>query len=229
MVVADILASVAETGNQLRERFPENRGYATTVDITSAEQVNRMVNEVVERLGHLDLMVNNAGVNHPMTPLAELTDETFDRVIGVNLRGTFNGCRAAARVMPKQNSGCIVNLGSWYGKQGFAYFGVYCASKAAVIRLTESLALELAPSGIRVNSVCPGNMDTDMHWDALREEARIRGITFEEMDQAVKKIIPLGNQGRPEDIASAVVYLASDDGAYVTGQAINVNGGCLFH
>ncbi len=74
-----------------------------------------------------------------------------------------------------------------------------------------------------------GNMDTDMHWNALREEAKIRGITFEEMDQMVKKVIPLGNQGRPEDIASAVVYLASDDGAYVTGQAINVNGGCLFH
>ena len=229
VVVADILASVGETGDELRKRFPENRGYATTVDITSAEQVDRMVNEVVERLGRLDLMVNNAGVNHPMTAVAELTDETFDRVMGVNFRGTFNGCRAAARVMPKQKSGCIVNLGSWYGKQGFAYFGVYCASKAAVIRFTESLALELAPSGIRVNSICPGNMDTDMHWNALREEAKIRGITFEEMDQMVKKVIPLGKQGKPEDIASAVVYLASDDGAYLTGQAINVNGGCLFH
>ena len=229
VVLADLLPTVEETTAELREKFPENRGFAVTVDVTRSEQVDSMVNDTMERLGRMDIMVNNAGVNHPMTPVAELTDETFDRVINVNLRGTFNGCRAAARVMPPQKRGCIVNTGSWYGKQGFAYFGVYCASKAAVIRFTESLALELAPAGIRVNSVCPGNMATDMHWDALREEAKIRNVTFEEMDREVKDIIPLGNQGKPEDIAAAVVYLASEDGAYVTGQAINVNGGCLFH
>ena len=229
VVLADLLPAVEETATELREKFPENRGFAVTVDVTRSDQVDHMVSDTMERLGQIDIMVNNAGVNHPMTPVAELTDKTFDRVIGVNFRGTFNGCRAAARVMPSQKRGCIVNIGSWYGKQGFAYFGVYCASKAAVIRFTESLALELAPAGIRVNSVCPGNMATDMHWDSLREEAKIRNVTFEEMDREVKDIIPLGNQGKPEDIAAAVVYLASEDGAYVTGQAINVNGGCLFH
>ena len=229
VVLADLLPTVEETAAELRDKFPQNRGFGLTVDVTSSDQVDRMVSDTVDRLGKLDVMINNAGVNHPMTPVAELTDETFDRVIGVNFRGTFNGCRAAARVMPQQKRGCIVNIGSWYGKQGFAFFGIYCASKSAVIRLTESLALELAPAGIRVNSVCPGNMATDMHWDALREEAKIHNVTFEEMDRRVKEVIPLGDQGKPEDIASAVVYLASEDGAYVTGQAINVNGGCLFH
>jgi len=229
VVVADLLPTVEETAQEVQEKFPENRVFALTVDVTDSSQVNRMVNETVERLGHLDIMVNNAGVNHRMTPVAELTDETFDRVIGVNFRGTFNGCRAVARVMPQQKRGCVINIGSWYGKQGFAFFSAYCASKAAVIRFTESLALELASDGVRVNSICPGNMATDMHWDALREEAKIQNITFEEMDKKVKATIPLGNQGKPEDIAAAVVYLASEDGAYLTGQAINVNGGCLFH
>ncbi len=131
--------------------------------------------------------------------------------------------------MRQQGHGGIVNIGSWYGKQGFANFAVYCATKAAVIRLTECLALELAPHGIRVNSICPGNMATDMHWNALREEAKIRGISFEQMDRMVKDSIPLGEQGSPEDIAATVVFLACADSAYITGQAINVNGGCLFH
>ena len=180
VVLADLLPAVEETAERLQQEFPENRGFGTAIDVTRADQVDRLVADTVERLGRLDILVNNAGVNHPMTAVAEMTDETFDRVVSVNFRGTFNGCRAAARVMPPQKSGCIVNIGSWYGKQGFAYFGVYCASKAAVIRFTESLALELASAGIRVNSICPGNMATDMHWNALREEAKIRGITFEE-------------------------------------------------
>ncbi len=229
VVLADRLPAVEDAAAELRTKFPRNRGFAVCVDVTRTEEVDRMVGDTVERLGRLDVLVNNAGVNHPMTAVADLTDETFDHVIGVNFRGTFNVCRASARVMPEQGSGCIVNIGSWYGKQGFAYFGLYCASKAAVIRFTESLALELAPHGIRVNSVCPGNMATDMHWNSLREEAKIRDITFEEMDRQVKDTIPLGTQGKPEEIASAVVYLASEDGGYLTGQAINVNGGCLFH
>ncbi|MCZ7568947.1 MAG: SDR family oxidoreductase [Ardenticatenaceae bacterium] len=229
VVVADLQPKVMDVWAEMQERFPVNQGYAATVDVTSAEAVNRLVDQVVEQLGRLDLMVNNAGVVQPMVSVAETPDEVFDRVIDVNLRGVFNGSRAAARVMREQHAGCIINLGSWYGKQGFANFGVYCASKAAVIRLTESLALELAPYGVRANSICPGNMATEMHWRALRDEAQLRGITFEEMDHLVKQSIPLGRQGTPDDIGAAVVFLASADGAYITGEALNVNGGCLFH
>ena len=229
VVPADIQPQVEETWTMVRERFPDNGGFPINVDVTSASSMDAMIDQVVERLGALDLIVNNAGVVQPMIPLADTSDEIFDQVIGVNLRGVFNGCRSAARVMREQRSGSIINLGSWYGKQGFANFGVYCASKSAVIRMTETLALELAPYGVRANSVCPGNMATDMHWQALRDEAEIRSITFEEMDQLVKDSIPLGNQGTPEDIGAAVVYLASSEGAYLTGQALNINGGCLFH
>jgi NAD(P)-dependent dehydrogenase (short-subunit alcohol dehydrogenase family) len=229
VVPADIQPQVEETWAAVRERFPENGGFPINVDVTSASSVDAMIDQVVERLGGVDLIVNNAGVVQPMVPVAETSDEIFDRVIGVNLRGVFNGCRAAARVMREQGSGCIINLGSWYGKQGFANFGVYCASKSAVIRMTETLALELAPYGVRANSICPGNMATEMHWQALRDEAEIRGITFEEMNQLVKESIPLGKQGTPDDIGAAVVYLASSEGAYLTGQALNINGGCLFH
>jgi NAD(P)-dependent dehydrogenase (short-subunit alcohol dehydrogenase family) len=229
VVPADIQPQVEETWAAVRERFPENGGFPINVDVTSASSVDAMIDQVVERLGGVDLIVNNAGVVQPMVPVAETSDEIFDRVIGVNLRGVFNGCRAAARVMREQGSGCIINLGSWYGKQGFANFGVYCASKSAVIRMTETLALELAPYGVRANSICPGNMATEMHWQALRDEAKLRGITFEEMNQLVKESIPLGKQGTPDDIGAAVVYLASSEGAYLTGQALNINGGCLFH
>ena len=228
VVLTDIQPKVEEAWAEVSQHHPQNRGFAIVADITSAPSVDRMVDEVTERLGHLDLVVNNAGVNHPMMPVTETPDEVFDQVVGVNLRGTFNCCRAAGRVMQDQNSGCIVNVGSWYGKQGFANFAVYCASKAAVIRFTESLALELAPHGIRVNSICPGNMATEMHWQALREEARIRGITFEEMDRQVKESIPLGHQGTADDMGAAIVYLATD-GSYLTGQALNLNGGVLFH
>jgi len=229
VVVADIEPQVANTLAEVQRIHPDHRGFDLTLDVTSGREVDRAVERVVDRLGRLDLLVNNAGVVQPMLPVMDTTDDLFDQVISVNLRGVFNGCRAAGRVMREQRSGCIVNMGSWYGKQGFAKFGVYCASKAAVIRLTETLALELAPYSVRVNSICPGNMATGMHWAALRDEARLRGITFEEMDQQVKQGIPLGNQGAVENIGAAVVFLASQESAYITGEALNVNGGVLFH
>ena len=229
VVLADIQPEVEEAWAEVQQQFPKNRGFATIVDVTVSQDVDRMVNQVIEQFGRLDLIVNNAGVNQSMMPVAQTPDEIFDHIIDVNLRGVFYGCRAAARVMREQRSGCIINIGSWYGKQGFANFGLYCASKAAVIRLTECLALELAPYGVRVNSVCPGNMATEMHWQALRDEAKLRGISFEDMDRSVNESIPLGRQGSPEEYADAVVFLASVEASYITGEALNLNGGTLFH
>lgn len=229
VVCTDLHPRVEETWAAIRAAHPQNRGYAVAADVTSAQDVEQLVKGVVDRLGHLDILFNNAGALQPMLSVMETPDEVFDKNINVNLRGVFYGCRAAGRVMREQRSGCIINTGSWYGKQGFANFGSYCASKAAVIRLTESLALELAPYHVRVNSICPGNMATEMHYQAVRDEAKMRGISFEEMDGVIKRSIPLGQQGTADDIASAVVYLCSEDGAYVTGQALNVNGGVLFH
>ena len=228
VVLADIKPEVEETWGEVQEQFPTNRGYAIIVDVASARGVDRMVGETVERLGQLDLIVNNAGVGQPILPLVDTPDELFDHVIAVNLRGVFNGCRAAARIMQEQGSGSIINIASWYGKQGHANTAVYCASKAGVIRLTECLALEMAPYGVRVNSICPGNMDTDMHWIPLREEAELRGITLEQADRELRESVPLGRRGAPKEIGDAVVFLASEGAAYITGTALDVNGGVLF-
>lgn len=227
-VIAADLSTCDDTIAAISDVVPDHRGRGISLDVVDAVAFDAAVARIVDEFGRLDVLVNNAGIVQTMEAVADTPDSSYDRIFDVNVRGTFNGCRAAARVMREAKRGAIVNFGSWYGKQGFAHFGLYCASKAAVIRLTESLALELAPHGIRANSICPGNMATDMHWKALKDEAELRGITFEEMDRIVKDSIPLGRQGTADDIASTVIFLASTDGAYLTGQAINVNGGILF-
>jgi NAD(P)-dependent dehydrogenase (short-subunit alcohol dehydrogenase family) len=227
VVLADVKPSVEEMWTRLQKDFPDNRGYSTVVDVTSASAVNEMVVQAVERLDRLDVILNNAGTAQKVCPIADTPDELFDSVIDINLRGVFNGCRAAARVMRDQRGGSIVNIGSWYGQQGHANTSVYCASKAGVIRMTECLAMEMAPYGVRANCICPGNMATDLHWMPLREEAKMQGITFEEADRLMKESIPLGRQGTAREIGDAVVFLASAESSYITGASLNVNGGVL--
>ena len=123
--------------------------------------------------------------------------------------------------------GAIVNLGSIFGQQGVAGGAAYCASKGGVALLTHSLSLELAPFRVRVNTIAPGNMASEMHWEDLRAQAAARGSSFEEEAERVRASIPLGRHGTGEDLAGAVVWLLSDDASYVTGQTIGVNGGVL--
>jgi NAD(P)-dependent dehydrogenase (short-subunit alcohol dehydrogenase family) len=227
-VVAADLSSCDETIAEVQKAVRECDVMAASVNVVQGESVDALIDSTVSRLGRLDLIVNNAAVVQTMMPIADTPDTEFDRIYNVNFRGVFNGSRAAARVMRQQKSGCILNIGSWYAKQGFANFAVYCATKAAVMRMTEALALEMAPFGVRANTVCPGNTETEMLKKAMREEAVLRNITYEEQVQHVKDSIPLGRLGRPEDIAAAIVYLASPEGEYVTGEALNVNGGVIF-
>jgi NAD(P)-dependent dehydrogenase (short-subunit alcohol dehydrogenase family) len=197
-------------------------------DVSDEEFVERAVPATAEQLGGLDLLVNNAGVGGPETLVVDTTAAEFRRVLEVNLVGAFLAARAAARVMIAQGSGgSIVNLGSIFGQQGVAGGAAYCASKGGVALLTHSLALELAPHGIRVNTIAPGNMATEMHWEYLRTLAARSGTSFEEEVERVRATIPLGRHGTGEDIAGAVVWLASEDASYVTGQTIGVNGGVL--
>jgi NAD(P)-dependent dehydrogenase (short-subunit alcohol dehydrogenase family) len=227
-VIAADLSSCDDTVSEALKAVPDGNVSSIPVDVVSGESTNALIDAAVAKHGRLDLIVNNAAVVQTMMPVADTPDSEFDRIVSVNFRGVFNGSRAAARVMREQKSGCIINIGSWYAKQGFANFAVYCATKAAVMRMTEALALEMAPFGVRANTVCPGNTETEMLKKAMREEAVLREITYEEQVQHVKDSIPLGRLGRPEDIASAIVYLSSEDGEYVTGEALNVNGGVIF-
>jgi NAD(P)-dependent dehydrogenase (short-subunit alcohol dehydrogenase family) len=193
-------------------------------DVSDSAAVDRAVADVQTTQGRLDVMVCNAGIGGG-APVAELSDELFRRIIDVNLFGVFACCRAAARVMIPQRSGVIVTVGSVFGQDPPAGSAAYGATKAGVAALTKALARELGPHGIRVNCVSPGHIETEMYAAALKRRAAANGISLEEATERERSPIPLGYFGAPEDVARVVAFLASDDGAYVTGQRINVDGG----
>ena len=202
----------------------QDETFAYETDVSDSIAVDSMVTNVVERFGRLDVMVCNAGIGGGAS-IAEFEDELFRRIIDVNLFGVFACARAAARVMLPQRSGVIITIGSVFGQDAPAGTVAYSAAKAGVVAMTQSLARELGPAGIRVNCVSPGHIETEMYASALRRRAAAKGITLEEATAAERSPIPLGEFGSPEDVAKLVTYLASDDAAYISGQRINVDGG----
>lgn len=228
VAVMDMAPDVELTAAELASLRPGAHVPAFVGDVSDAKVCERVVADAVASLGGLDALVNNAGIGGPTTEVLETEPETFRRVLEVNLVGSFLMARAAARAMAAQGTGgAIVNMGSIFGQQGVARAAAYCASKGGVALLTHSLALELAPHGIRVNTVAPGNMATEMHFDDVREAAAARGATFTDELERVRATVPLGRHGSPDDVAGAIVWLLSDDAAYVTGQTIGVNGGVV--
>ena len=234
VVLLDVSADVMATAERLAEGVAGAGGGRGQVavglvadvsdEIAAAAAVDRAVNVI----GGVDVLVNNAGIGGPDTDVTATSLAEFRRVLDVNLTGTFLMCRAVATVMIGQGSGgAIVNMGSVFGQQGVAGGAGYCASKAGVALLTHSLALELAPYGIRANAIAPGNMATEMHWDELRSRASRSGTTFDEQVEMVRGSVPLGRHGTGDDIAGVVAWLVSPDAGYVTGQTIGVNGGIL--
>ena len=198
---------------------------ARRVDVTVAGEVDALVAEAVSALGQLDVMANIAGIIL-QAPVVEFEDDAFDRIMAVNLKGVFHGCRAAARVMSAQGSGSIVNMASAAidtPSPGLAGYGM---AKAAVVQLTRVLATEMGPLGVRVNAVAPGFVETAM--TSRRFTATDGSVDETHRDavlNAVSRSTPLRTVGRPEDIAHAVLYLASDASRFVTGQIMRPNGG----
>lgn len=182
-------------------------------DVTSADQVDRLVQETVARLGRLDVIFNNAGIGG-MHPAADYPMEDYLRVIDINLNGVFRTAQAALKVMLPQGSGSIINCASILGVFGQTATAAYSAAKGGVLNLTRTLALEAAPKGVRVNAVSPGYVDTPLLKD-LPDEAI----------QALVKLHPLGRLGRDEEIANAVLFLASDEASFITGANLLVDGG----
>lgn len=185
------------------------------VDVGCGDAVNACVAEVIKVFGKVDIMINNAGITKDGL-LMRMSDADWDDVIRVNLKGTFLFTRAVSRPMMKQRSGAIVNIASIIGLIGNAGQCNYAASKAGAIALTKSTAKELAPRGVRCNAIAPGFIASKMT-DALSQDVR---------DQMLANI-PMARFGVPEDIAKAVVFLVSDESAYVTGQVLSVNGGMV--
>jgi len=197
-------------------------------DVSKIDEVKAMVRRTIDQFGRIDILVNNAGVS-TMGLLVDLTEQDWDYNMDVNAKGVFLCCQAVARHMMDRRYGKIINISSAAGKTGARFLSHYCASKFAVIGLTQSLALELAPYGINVNAVCPGYVETDMQSRELVWEAKLRGISSEEVKRGYLGSVPLGRLGKPEDVAKIVVFLASAQSDYMTGQAINVTGGIETH
>jgi 3-oxoacyl-[acyl-carrier protein] reductase len=198
---------------------------ARGVDVTEPGALDALVGEAVGALGRLDVMANVAGIIL-QSPVVDFEDDAFDRIMAVNLTGVFRGCRAAARVMAEAGSGSIVNMASAAidtPSPGLAGYGM---AKAAVVQLTRVLATEMGPHGVRVNAVAPGFVETSMTSrrftaaDGTVDEARRQTVL-----DGVARSTPLRTVGRPEDIAHAVLYLASDAARFVTGQILRPNGG----
>ena len=192
------------------------KGLTIVCDITKSSDVKEMVARVHKKFGRVDILVNNAGIIRRGT-IETVTEEDWDRVIEVNLKGTFNCCKAVVEIMKKQNYGKIVNVSSIAGKLGdITSAPGYGPSKAGVDALTKTLARQLAPHGINVNGVAPHAIETEM--SAQWSEERRREIIAS---------IPLGRLGKPEDVAEAVLFLASDEASFITGEILDVNGGAL--
>lgn len=188
-------------------------------DVSSADDASSMVGSTVKRLGRIDIVFNNAGVFVERT-VEQTTEEEWDRLIDTNLKGTFLVCKYAIPHMRAQGGGVIINNSSDAGLVGNRVSAAYCASKGGVTLLTKAMALDHAKDNIRVNCVNPGVVDTPM----VAKEARLSGHPEEYMLQ-MDKDHPMGRVGRPEEVAKAVLFLASDDSSFVTGAALSVDGG----
>ncbi|MEM0078768.1 MAG: SDR family NAD(P)-dependent oxidoreductase [Nitrososphaerota archaeon] len=212
VVVSDITDLIFDVAKEIEALGSE--ALPIKCDVTNPNDVNKMVKTTLEKFNRIDILVNNAGI-YPFKPFIEMSEGEWDKVLNVNLKGVFNCTKAVVPKMVEQRYGKIINISSIAGAVvGFPQLAHYSASKAGIIGFTRALALELAPYGINVNAVAPGPIETP--------GTKILG---KETLESFIKTIPLGRMGKPEDVANLVVFLASDDSSFITGQYIVCDGG----
>jgi 3-oxoacyl-[acyl-carrier protein] reductase len=213
VVLVDLLPAVHDTATEMRQA-----GYevlALTGDVASFDQAQQLVDQTIEHYGQVDILVNNAGITRDNL-LLRMPPEDWEKVININLTGTFNLTKAAIKPMIKRKTGKIINIASIIGEIGNVGQANYAASKAGVIAFTKSVAKELGSRGIRANAVAPGFIKSQMT-EVLPDKVKAE----------LEKQIPLSRLGLPEDVAKAVVFLASSDADYITGQVLNIDGGMV--
>jgi NAD(P)-dependent dehydrogenase (short-subunit alcohol dehydrogenase family) len=199
-------------------------GLGVQTDITSSASVNALRDAVLARYGRADIVVNNAGI-HLQKLVVDMTDDEWDAIQDTNARGCFFVCRAFAPAMMRQESGRIINIITKLGA-GNPYSSAYIASKSAIFGFTQCLANELSPYGVTVNAVAPGHIGPGTGLEKwFRRKAELLGQSWEEFERTVLRSIPMGRWCRPEDVAAAVAYVASDEAGFMTAEAINVTGG----
>ena len=197
---------------------------AITADCTADAQVNRMVDETVRRWGKIDILVNSAGLRGPLVPVQEISEQEWDAVHAVNLKAVFLCCRAVLKVMLQQKSGSIVSISGTAGKEGMALRGSLCAAKWGLLGLTQTIAKEAGPHGIRANVICPGGMDEPDLRVMYAERARGLGMEFSELEKNVLELTPLRKYATHDEVAKAALFLASSDSSHTTGESLNVSG-----
>ena len=222
-----VLSDIDEKG--LRETLDllkkgKDRAEIMRVDVTDSAQVKKMIDNTVKKHGRIDVLIANAGVVR-VGPVEDFPDEDYDLLINVNLKGTYYSCKHAIPHLKKQGFGSVITLASVAAHIGQVNHANYCSTKAGILGFTRALALDLAPYGVRVNSVSPGATDTPMLVSDVTKQARERGVDYEVVKREFEGEGVLKRWATPEEVATGILYLASDESSYMTGSDLRIDGG----
>ena len=203
------------------------KAIAVSGDCSDDRQVNAIVDETVRRSGKIDILINSAGFRGPLVPVTEISEKEFDDVILYNLKLVFLCCRAVLKQMVKKKSGSIVSISGTAGREGMAMRGSLCAAKWGVTGLTQTIAKEFGPYGIRANLICPGGMDEPDLREMYAQRAKNLGMSVEAHEAQILALTPLRKYAKHDEVAKAALFLASSDSSHTTGESLNVSGGRL--
>jgi NAD(P)-dependent dehydrogenase (short-subunit alcohol dehydrogenase family) len=227
IAIADININNANQAKKEIESL-KRKALSLQVDVTNKLQIDEAVRATVEHFGKIDILINSAGVIST-AKIVDADEKNWDMVMGVNAKGTFLCCQSVGKVMTEQNSGKIINLSSIASKTAEYANGIYCASKAAVNMISQTLALELAEHKINVNAICPAYTDTDMMQNVFTNRGPVEGMSPEEYQAQLESFVPLGRMAEPVEIAELIAFLSSDKADFITGVTYTIAGGKELH